>query len=169
MTPSDLRELIDYNYWARDRIFEAVSALTPEQYARAMRNSFSSIRETLVHVYSAEWVWLSRWQGVSPTAPLSADQWPDLPSLVTSWSELEAKIRAVAGGVDEAGVARVIEYKLLSGQPGKAPFGSMVQHVVNHGTYHRGQITTMLRQMEATPPQSTDFITFVRERLPSAV
>ena len=165
MTPSDLRELVDYNYWARDRIFEAVSALTPEQYSRAMGNSFSSIRETLVHVYSAEWVWLSRWQGVSPTAGLSPDQWPDLPSLVTSWTELEGKIRGVVGGVTDAGVSTVIDYKLLSGQPGKSPFGSMVQHVVNHGTYHRGQITTMLRQMGAAPPKSTDFITFVRERL----
>ena len=165
MTPSDLRELVDYNYWARDRIFEAVSALAAEQYSRAMGNSFSSVRETLVHVYSAEWVWLSRWQGVSPTAGLSPDQWPDLPSLVTSWTELEGRIRWVVGGVTDAGVGKVIEYKLLSGQPGKSPFGSMVQHVVTHGTYHRGQITTMLRQMGAPPPKSTDFITFVRERL----
>jgi uncharacterized damage-inducible protein DinB len=130
-----------------------------------MGNSFASIRETLVHVYSAEWVWLSRWQGVSPTSPLSPDQWPDLPSLVASWRELEGKIRAVVGGVTDADINRIIEYKLLSGQPGKSPFGSMVQHVVNHATYHRGQITTMLRQMSAAPPQSTDFITFVRERL----
>jgi uncharacterized damage-inducible protein DinB len=164
VTPADLRELVDYNYWARDRTIDAVGTLTPEQYSRAMGNSFASIRETLAHVYSAEWVWLSRWQGVSPTAPLSADQWPDLPSLVASWRELEAKIRAVVGGVDDAGIGRVIEYRLLSGQPGQSPFGSMVQHVVNHGTYHRGQITTMLRQMGAAPPKSTDFITFVRER-----
>ncbi len=165
MTPADLRELVDYNYWGRDRIFEAVSTLTPEQYSRAMGNSFASIRETLVHVYSAEWVWLSRWHGVSPTAGLSPDQWPDVASLVASWTELEGKVRSVVEGVTEAGIAKVIEYKLLSGQPGKSPFGSMVQHVVNHGTYHRGQITTMLRQMGAAPPQSTDFITFVRERL----
>jgi uncharacterized damage-inducible protein DinB len=164
VTPSELRELVDYNYWARDRVVEAVSALTPEQYSRAMGSSFPSIRETLAHVYSAEWVWLSRWQGVSPTSPLSPDQWPDLPSLVASWAELEAKIRGVVGGVSETGVGTVIEYKLLSGQAGRSPFGSMVQHVVNHGTYHRGQVTTMLRQMGAAPPRSTDFITFVRER-----
>ena len=164
MTPADLRELVDYTYWARDRIVDAVGTLTPEQYSRAMGNRFPSIRETLVHVYSAEWVWLSRWQGVSPAAGLSPDRWPDLASLVTSWRELEAKIRAVVGGVSDAGIGRVIEYKLLSGQPGKSSFGSMVQHVVNHGTYHRGQITTMLRQMGAAPPKSTDFITFARDR-----
>lgn len=164
MTPADLRGLIDYNYWARDRIFDAVATLTTEQYSRPMGNSFSSIRETLVHVYSAEWVWLSRWHGVSPTAGLSADQWPDLASLVTSWRDLETKVRAVVEGVTDAGVDKVIDYKLLSGQPGQSPFSGMVQHVVNHGTYHRGQVTTMLRQMGLAAPKSTDLITFIRER-----
>lgn len=165
MTPADLRTLIDYSYWARDRIFEAAGALTPEQYNRAMGSSFPSIRETLVHVYSAEWVWHERWRGVSPTAPLSAGRWPDVPSLATSWRELEFKIRAIIESVTDEGVDQVFEYRLLSGQPGKSPFAPMVQHVVNHGTYHRGQITTMLRQMGLTPPKSTDLITFVRERL----
>jgi uncharacterized damage-inducible protein DinB len=165
VTPADLRGLIDYNYWARDRIFEAVGALTPEQYNRPTGSSFASIRETLVHVYSAEWVWQERWRGVSPAAPLSAEQWPDVPSLITAWRELEGRIRAIVDAVTDAGVENVIEYRLLSGQPGKSPFGSMVQHVVNHGTYHRGQITTMLRQMGLAPPKSTDLITFVRERM----
>ena len=165
MTPADLRGLVDYNFWARDRVVDAVATLTPEQYSRAMGNSFPSIRETLVHVYSAEWVWLSRWQGVSPTAGLSADQWPDLPSLVAAWRELETKVRAVVDAVTDADVDKVIDYRLLSGQPGKSPFGGMVQHVVNHGTYHRGQITTMFRQMGLAAPKSTDFITFIRERL----
>lgn len=40
----------------------------------------------------------------------------------------------------------------------------MLQHVVNHGTYHRGQIATMLRQMDAAPPRSMDLIDFYRER-----
>ena len=164
MTPADLRGLIDYNYWARDRIFDAVATLTTEQYSRPMGNSFSSIRETLVHVYSAEWVWLSRWHGVSPTAGLSADQWPDLASLVTSWRDLESNVRAVVEGVTDAGVDKVNDYKLLSGQPGQSPFSGMVQHVVNHGTYHRGQVTTMLRQMGLAAPKSTDLITFIRER-----
>ena len=40
----------------------------------------------------------------------------------------------------------------------------MVQHVVNHASYHRGQLTTMLRQVEAHPPKGLDLITFYRER-----
>jgi uncharacterized damage-inducible protein DinB len=40
----------------------------------------------------------------------------------------------------------------------------MLLHVVNHATYHRGQITTMLRQLEAAPPKSMDLVVFFRER-----
>ena len=163
MTPADLRTLVDYNYWARDRILDAVGALSPEQFTRAMGNSFSSVRDTLAHMYSAEWVWFMRWQGESPTKALAAETWPDLASLVTSWRDLESKVRAFVSGRDEAGVAAVMDYRLINGQPGRSEFGQMLQHVVNHGTYHRGQVTTLLRQLGAAPPKSTDLITFYRE------
>jgi len=164
MTPADLRTLVEYNYWARDRVLDAVTALTAEQYARPMGNSFSSVRDTLAHIYSAEWVWHARWEGTSPSQPLSADQWPDLPLLVAAWRELEGKIRAFVAGLTDETVKAAIDYRLISGQPGRSAFGPMVQHVVNHGTYHRGQITTLLRQMGAAPPKSTDLIAFYRER-----
>ena len=56
------------------------------------------------------------------------------------------------------GVARVFEYKLLSGQAGASPFWQMLQHVVNHASYHRGQVTTMLRQLGAAPAKPMDMI-----------
>ena len=64
----------------------------------------------------------------------------------------------------EGGVSRVIEYKLMSGPHGASPFWQMLQHVVNNGSYHRGQVTTMLRQLGADPPKSQDLIAFYRER-----
>ncbi len=129
-----------------------------------MGNSFASVRDTLVHIYSAEWIWLSRWRGQSPTSPMAADQWPDLGALTTAWRDVEAGTRAFLDAAGEDGISRVIEYRLISGQPGRSPFGQMLQHVVNHGTYHRGQITTLLRQLGVAPPKSTDLITFYRER-----
>ncbi len=77
---------------------------------------------------------------------------------------LEGHARSFVESVGDPGLARVIEFKLLSGQPGKAAFSQMVQHVVNHGTYHRGQVTTMLRQLGVAPAKSLDLITFYRER-----
>ena len=63
----------------------------------------------------------------------------------------------------EQGIARVFEYKLLSQQPGASPFWQMLQHVVNHASYHRGQLTTLLRQLGAQPIL-TDLMHFYRER-----
>lgn len=164
MNLQQLRDLLDFNYWARDRMLAAVEALTPEQFTRDVGNSFRSVRDTLAHIIFAEWVWLSRWQGESPTAPLSPDMFPDLATIRTMWLEQEVGMRAYLDSLGEDGLARVIDYKLLNGTPGSSVFWMMLQHVVNHGSYHRGQVTTMLRQFGAAPPQSTDLITFYRER-----
>src|SRR5205814_8182759 len=76
MNLQDLRGLLDYHYWARDRMLDAVAVLTPDQYTRDLRSSFRSIRDTLVHLYSAEWAWYERWHGRSPSSPLDAGQFP---------------------------------------------------------------------------------------------
>jgi uncharacterized damage-inducible protein DinB len=164
MNVQDLQTMLDYHYWARDRALDALEPLTPEQYNRDLGSSFKSIRETATHLYAAEWAWHSRWHGESPTAMLTADQFPDLPSLRAAWVEHEQKMRALVGSLDDAGVNRVVEYKLLSGQPGASPTWQMVQHVVNHASYHRGQLTTMLRQLGAQPAKSMDIIAFYRTR-----
>lgn len=164
MDLADLRLLLDYNYWARDRVLVAVGLLPADQYTREMGSSFKSIRDTLVHIYSAEWVWYSRWQGTSPTQALSAADYPDLATLQGAWVDLETQMRAFLEQAGDAGVTRTFEYKLLNGQPGKNPFWQMLQHVVNHGSYHRGQVTTMLRQLGAAPAKSVDLITYYRER-----
>ena len=164
MNLQDLRTLVEYHYWARDRMLAALEPLTAEQYTRDLGNSFRSIRDTVVHIYAAEWAWYSRWRGQSPTALLNADLLPDLGTLRQAWLDHEVKLRAIVEEFGD-GVDRVIEYKLLSGDPGASPFWQMVQHVVNHASYHRGQVTTMLRQIGAAPPKSMDLIAFYRTRV----
>jgi uncharacterized damage-inducible protein DinB len=162
MTRDYLLLLIDFHYWARDRVLAAADPLTPEQYERPMGNSFSSVRDTLNHIYQAEWIWYSRWNGVSPTT-FPAGQLPDVATLRERWSELEGNVRAFLDSAGEAGLSHVFEYRLMSGKEGASPLWQMVAHVVNHATYHRGQVTTLLRQLGAVPPKSTDMITFFRE------
>ena len=164
MNLQDLRTLLDYHYWARDRMFEALEPLTAEEVNRDMGNSFKSIRDTVTHLYAAEWAWYSRWQGTSPDKLLPADMFPDLAAVRLAWTDLEGKIRAYLEQLAEANVTQVIEYKLLSGQPGASPLWQMLQHVVNHASYHRGQVTTMLRQLGAQPAKPLDMIAFYRER-----
>jgi len=164
MNLSDLRTLLDYHYWARDRVLNAAAALPSEQFTRDLGSSFKSIRDTLAHLYAAENAWYLRWNGHSPTALLPADQFPDVESLRAAWIELESKVRAFIDDQGEESVTRVIDYKLLSGQPGSSPLWQMLQHVVNHASYHRGQVTTMIRQLGGTPAKSLDMIAFHRER-----
>jgi uncharacterized damage-inducible protein DinB len=160
----DLRTLLDYHYWARDRMLDAIAALTAEQFTRDLGSSFKSVRDTVVHLYGAESSWYSRWQGISPTALLPPDQFSDCESLRAQWSEHEVKMRAFLENLGESDVTQVIEFKLLNGQPAALIFGHMLQHVVNHASYHRGQVTTMLRQLGASPPKSMDMIAFYRKR-----
>ena len=164
MDLDDLRTLLEYHYWARDRLLDAAEPLTPEQFTRDLGSSFRSIRDTLAHIYSAECVWHSRWQGISPPAQLSPEGFPDVASIRTAWAEHETKMRAFLDALGEQGVNRVFEYKLLNGQPGASILSHMVQHLVNHASYHRGQVTTMLRQLGAAPPKGMDLITFYRMR-----
>ena len=75
-----LRLLLDYHYWARDRLLAALDPLTPEQFTRDLGSSFRSIRDTVAHLHAAEWAWYSRWQGQSPTALLPKDRFGDVAS-----------------------------------------------------------------------------------------
>jgi uncharacterized damage-inducible protein DinB len=164
MTHRDLQILIDYHYWARDRLLDAVEPLPPEQFTRAMGSSFASVRDTLAHIYAAECVWLSRWNGYSPVALLPADMFPDLAELRRVWRDHESKLRAYLDGFDDDSIGRRFEYTLINGTPGASVFWHMLQHVVNHASYHRGQVVTMLRQLGAAAPKSLDLIAFYRER-----
>ena len=163
MNLEDLRTLLDFHYWARDRLLDAVEPLSPEQFTRDMGSSFRSVRDTLAHIYSAEWIWLSRWRGVSPPAMLAPEIFPDLAAVRTAWREHESEMNAFLNGLDEEGIHQRIEYTTTGGQPMAAVLWRLVQHVVNHASYHRGQVTTMLRQLGATPPKSMDLVVFYRE------
>jgi uncharacterized damage-inducible protein DinB len=165
MNHADLRVLLDYHYWARDRVLAAVDALTPEQYTRDLGSSFKSVRDTIVHVYYADWVWHSRWMGHSPSQALKPEDFGDVAAVRVAWRDHEARMRAFLDNVGDAGVDRVYQYKNLAGQEFTSVFWHMFQHVMNHATYHRGQVTTMMRQLGADPGKAQDLIAYYRERV----
>ena len=165
MTYAEAKTLLDYHYWARDRLLDAVEPLTPGQLTRDMGGSFRSVRDTLVHLCQVEWIWHARWTGASPAAPRHLpEEYRDLASIRALWTEQESRVRAFVEALGEVGLEREIDYRNMAGQPGRSAFWQMVQHLVNHASYHRGQVTTMLRQMGEAPPKSMDLIAFYRER-----
>ena len=168
MDLSHVTTLIGFHYWARDRMLTAVETLSQEQYERPLGSSFPSVRDTLNHLYNAEWVWYSRWNGESPTIFPANDERPDVRTLRHDWGLLEQNVRGYLSGRTQGDLDRVIEYRLMSGTQGASSLWQMVAHLVNHASYHRGQVTTMLRQLGAPGPKSTDLITFYREQAATA-
>jgi uncharacterized damage-inducible protein DinB len=163
-----LTTLIDYNYWARDRLLDAVQALTQEQFTRDMGNSFGSVRDTIAHICDAESIWLARCDGGQPTGFQKPDRMPDAAAARAEWAELDRGMREVLQRMGPGGVQRTIEYKDFKGASRTDVVWQIMQHVVNHGSYHRGQVTTMLRQLGAQPAKFMDLIVFYRERRKSS-
>jgi uncharacterized damage-inducible protein DinB len=163
MTPEEIRLLYDYNAWANHRELDAASALTPEQFTKPLGSSFSSVRDTLAHMCGAEWIWLERFQGRSPASLPDTTQFNDIASLRAHWDGQEARLLKFVRELTQTDIDRTFEYKTLKFGVYKNPLWQSLQHVVNHGTYHRGQITTMLRQLGAQPIM-TDLMHFYRER-----
>ena len=94
-----------------------------------------------------------------------ATAFPDVPAVRAAWKSQEQKVRLlVARSLGETSLDRVFSYRTFDGQEMESVFAHMLQHVVNHATYHRGQVTTMLRQLGAPAPKPQDLIRFYRER-----
>jgi uncharacterized damage-inducible protein DinB len=163
MTLTDLEILVDFHYWATRHVLAATETLSPEQFTRNLGNSFPSVRDTLAHLYGADWIWCSRWNGESPSGLPDPQMFPDAASLRTAWDAHEPQVRAALKRFGERGVDTPLEY-VRNGVRQAQPFAYTLQHVVNHGTYHRGQVVTMLRQLGVTQVPTTDLIAFYRER-----
>jgi uncharacterized damage-inducible protein DinB len=167
MSPEDMRSLYDYNAWADRRVMEAASKLSTEQFVKPLGSSFGSVRDTLAHIYGAESIWLERFQGNTPSGLPDVTQFADHASLHSVWTPLETRLLDFVGGLSQADIDRVMEYKTFKFGVYKNPLWQSMQHVVNHGTYHRGQVTTLLRQLGAEPIL-TDLMHFYRERAVAA-
>lgn len=162
MNAADFRVLFEYNAWANRRTLEACAGFTPEQFLRDMKSSFASVRDTLAHIYGAEFTWIERWNSRAPAALPRAADFPNFESIRTALINMDAALIDFVSSLTPERLSRNLDYKLMNGTPQSGPLGPMLQHVANHGTYHRGQIATFLRQL-GTKANSTDLIAYHRE------
>jgi uncharacterized damage-inducible protein DinB len=163
MSPEEIRILYDYNAWANHRSMDSAATLTVEQFTKPLGSSFSSVRDTLAHIWGCEWLWLERFQGRSPSSLPEVGQFDEISALKMRWQEDEARLNKFVDGLTQGDLHKIHEYRTLNFGQYKNPLWQSMQHMVNHGTYHRGQIATMLRQLNAKP-LSSDLIHFYRER-----
>ena len=164
MTNKDaLGRLLEYTEWANRRVVRMAATLTVDDFRRDLGSSHGGVRGTLAHMLGAEWIWLERWKGVSPTHGVDEGEFADIIALRTRWKAIEQHRRSWFENLDEGAVSKVIKYQNLKGKPFKAPLWQLLQHVCNHSTYHRGQVVTLLRQLGAKVV-GTDLVVFDRER-----
>jgi uncharacterized damage-inducible protein DinB len=155
---NELLDLLEYTRWASDKVLQTVAGIRLENYTKDLGSSFPSIRDTLVHTYGADRTWLGRIGGQSPER-LNPAEYPTVATLREVWLETLSSWPSVVQGLGS--VEQIISYKAYDGTPYSNKLSDIIRHVVNHGTYHRGQVTTMLRQL-GEKGISTDMIAYYR-------
>jgi uncharacterized damage-inducible protein DinB len=149
MNAARMREFYQFHHWANGEVRSAVSRLTSEQFTKELGGSFPSVRETVAHLAWVDWIWLQRFRGHSPRAFPSWTEASDFATLERQWLDAEADQRAFVEGVTDDELEKTLAYTNMKGERWQYPLWQALLHVVNHGTYHRGQIVTFLRQLGA--------------------
>jgi uncharacterized damage-inducible protein DinB len=161
MNVADIQSLYRYNDWANRRLLDAASALPAESVSRDLGGSLASVRDVVAHVVSTEWAWLERWHGTNPS---SVPDWVDgnVVSLIARLGEVQTKRAAFLKTISNSDLSSPVSFVFMSGVPDKHELQDLLVHVVNHSTYHRGQLASMLRRFGTAPP-ATDFVVFKAE------
>lgn len=163
MKKDEILTLYHYNAWANARILNAAANVTAEQFLAPAPFSHGGLRTTLVHTLSAEWIWRNRWEGHSPTRPLSFEDFPTFAALRKRWQEEEKVLMTFVDNVSEAALNSSLHYFTTSGKPYENMLWHLMAHLVNHGTQHRSEAAAMLTDFGCSPGD-IDFIVYLRER-----
>jgi uncharacterized damage-inducible protein DinB len=174
MTKDDIQLLYEYDRWANNRVLQVVSTLSIEEFTRDLGGSFRSVRDTLVHMIGSEWGWLTIWKEPSLSSAFVTDLWtrlddlfppsvfPDFTAVQLRWSEVEREQVEFVNCITNESLRRMLPVRTT-----QISLQHLMQHLANHSTYHRGQVSLMMRQL-AAEPVATDFALFLLEGRPEA-
>ena len=154
-----VRDLLLYMLWADRLVLKAVREVSAEDLTRDAGISFGSMLGTMVHMLGSQRLWLARFSGSPFDRRPTLEDFPDLPSWAHGWEETAAGIEAFLAGLTEEQLAAEIAWEDSEIGPVRRPLWQPVVHMVNHNTYHRGQVVSLLRQLGYEAPK-TDFIYF---------
>jgi uncharacterized damage-inducible protein DinB len=162
MTLDEIRDLYRYTDWADERVLGCLRPLPVATLTRELGGSFPTLRRTLAHVISGQWVWLERWEGRIPKQPPGWLPDAELDVLEAALRDVQARRHAWLEQLPPEALTRTLEFHFMNGTPGAFVMADLLMHVVNHSTFHRGQLVTLLRQAGATGLPATDFTEYRR-------
>jgi uncharacterized damage-inducible protein DinB len=169
MTRDDIQLLYEYDRWANNRVLQAASTLSVEQFTRDLGGSFRSVRDTIVHIIGGEWIWLEYWKEPPSSAVLvedlrrrrdalfKPDALSNVAAVQSKWLEVEKAQTEFVDRVTDSSLEQMLPFRTT-----QASLAHLMQHMANHSTYHRGQVALMMRQLGAQPA-ATDFHVFLVE------
>jgi len=155
----DISRLIQYNTWANRLIIDQVATFSPELFEKHVGGSFGSIKSVMIHLLESDYLWLYRWKG-NPLAELPAWQHTDLAAIKKNWYPIQDEMIDLSGKISSTENIKFITRK---GAPFTLPFGEIAAHVSHHGSYHRGQLTNMIRDLGQNPV-ATDYFLFYTKK-----
>lgn len=154
---------IDCHYWATERMLDSVAGLSAEQLAQPVVSSFPGIHVTLVHMLLSECFLISTLRQQPPEFP-TPEEVPTVDRVREHWLRLRAQLREFVDQQTPETWVRTLSLNPAPDKELRLQAWQVLDELITHGTYHRGQITTMLRQVGGTPV-NTDPIFFYGERL----
>ncbi len=159
MIADQLRRLFSYNTWAWQHVFQSVTQLEAADYFAPDRIFSHSIHSLLVHCLAAEQIWYVRCQGESPTSLLNPDDYADYNAVISAWSAVRHKWGNYVQWLTDEDCRRLVSYQTTTGQRHNLPLFDILQHVINHSTEHRSQLTPLLYAL-GYPTQPLDYVRY---------
>lgn len=151
MTTEDLKELYNYSCWANRKIFEVLEEIEHEAFVREVAGSYSSVRNTLVHMLSAEWGWLDRCGGQPRGSSLKGADYASLAEVKTAFLQVESYVNEFIDQLEDRDLERLVSYDTGAPEKRSMPIGELMYHAFNHNAHHRGQVALLIRMLGYTP------------------
>ena len=135
-----VRVLIAYNRWANERLIEKCELMDSDDY-------LGRVHLLMAHILGAQQTWLDRFEGVVEKRETPTD----LAELMEGFESSHSALDWWAGGFQDRDWERMLAYRSSDGEAHYRPLGELVAHLVNHGTYHRGEIAAIVTQAGHSP------------------
>jgi uncharacterized damage-inducible protein DinB len=159
-----LSQLAAYNTWANQKLTDAILALPEEKQMQELPSSFKSLYATLLHMWDAESIWWQRMKLHEHCIAPSENFKGNMKDVVNGLLQQNRQWHDWVNSATEPMLDHVFQYYNSKREYFKQPIFQMLLHVFNHGTYHRGQLVNMLRQLAVEKIPQTDFIVFSRTK-----
>jgi len=148
-----------FMHWGDKRVLAAAKAVDEAEYYRDRGISFGSLHNLLVHAMGAQWIWLERWKGNSPPRLVNHTDYPTREGLQDSWPVLHGEFYDFIAAQTPQSLGRAVTYKNSRGMEFTLPLEELILHTLDHGTYHRGQVNTLIK-LAGGEPVSVNYFEF---------